>query len=407
MDPVTAPAATTAPSSTAAPRLRIGVVGLGAISQSVHLPLLARCWDLFEIAAIADLSASRAGDVAGRYGVGARFTSLDDLLEAHRSGACPLDGVLVATSGTHGPEVLAVVEAGLPVLCEKPLALSEAEIDAIESVEGARVLLGYMKEYDPATAHARAELDGKRLRAVTVEVLHPSSPAQLEFARLLPPSGDIDADRLGVLIGRTETSLDAAVGTALEENWRNIYANVVLGSIVHDISLLRHLVGGIETVESATGWADSADGPGSLEAIGTVAGGARLHLAWHYLPQYPDYRETVTFHHDTGSVSLVFGIPYLLNGATELRVVARSGDGGEVRTEYRWKQQEAFENELVAFHALVTAGAAPHSSTGEGRVDLVVAQTILGRLGERHGLPTGGEVQLRSVPVVGQGQLPT
>ncbi|MGT2462651.1 hypothetical protein [Sinomonas atrocyanea] len=35
---------------------RIGVVGLGAIAQSVHLPLLSRRWDLFEIAAVADAS---------------------------------------------------------------------------------------------------------------------------------------------------------------------------------------------------------------------------------------------------------------------------------------------------------------------------------------------------------------
>ena len=38
-------------------RIRVAVAGLGAVAQAVHLPLLARRWDLFEVAAVSDLSA--------------------------------------------------------------------------------------------------------------------------------------------------------------------------------------------------------------------------------------------------------------------------------------------------------------------------------------------------------------
>lgn len=372
-------------------KVRIGVVGLGAITQSVHLPLLARRWDLFEIVSLADLSASRVTQLADRYGVPGRFTSLGDLLAAHRNGRHELDGVLVATTGSHGPEVLEVVRSGLPVLCEKPLALSMDEIDRIDAVEGARLLIGYMKEHDPATVAARAALDGVRLRGVDIEVLHPSTPDQLVFAQLLPPAQDVGADVLEDSLARAAHAVDAAVGTGLDARWRRVYSDVVLGSIVHDISLLRHLVGGVDEVETAVRWADVDGDPGSIEVTGTVSGDARFRIAWHYLPRYPDYRETVTFHHEAGSVSLVFGLPYLLNAPTILTIVTRSGDGGEVRTEHRWNQQEAFENELAAFHAQVTLGARPSSSLAEGRADLEVAQRILRRLGEKHGFPVGGE----------------
>lgn len=361
-------------------RLRIGVLGLGAVTQSVHLPLLQRRWAEFEVVAVADLSAERAGQVAARYGIGDVFTSAAGMLAAHRDGSCPLDAVLIATSGTHSADALAAAEAGLPVFCEKPLALAETEIDRLEAA-GAQVQLGYMKEYDPATAELARVLAGTRVRAVTVEILHPSAGRQLQFANLLPASTDVDGDRLAAAAGPTEAALDAALGTGTAQQWRDLYEGVLIGSIVHDISLLRHLGHAVDEVQTAHWWAAEEGDPGSVEVGATLTGGARLHLGWHYLPGYPDYRETVTFHHDTGSASLTFGVPYLLNAATVLTVVAAAEDG-HARTEYRWPQQEAFENELLAFYTFVTAGVAPQSQTAHGRADLIIAQQILARLAD-------------------------
>ena len=367
-------------------RLRVAVLGLGAVTQSVHLPLLLRRWAEFHVVAVADLSAQRAGQVAGRYGIEGVFSSREELIAAHTSGRCPLDAVLVATSGSHGGDVLALAEAGIAVFCEKPLALAEAEIVRIEAA-GARVQLGYMKEYDPATAELARVLDGAAVRAVTVEVLHPSAARQLTFANLLPTPADVDADRLAAAARPTEEALDTALGAGTDPLWRDLYANVVIGSIVHDIALLRSLGHPIEQVHTAHRWGGQGPDPGSVAVTGTLAGGARLHLAWHYLPDYPDYRETVTFHHETGSASLTFGVPYLLNAPTVLTVVAAACDG-ESRTEHRWAQQEAFENELLAFHRFVTDGLAPHAQTAQGRADLVVAQRMIARLA---GGAVGGE----------------
>lgn len=109
-------------------RVRVGVVGLGGIAQTAHLPLLRRRWDLFEIAAIADLSAERRDRIGAAYGVPAtaRFSSLDDLCA---SGL--VDAVVLLTAGNHAPEVLRVLDHGLPVLCEKPLGLTRAGAEAV------------------------------------------------------------------------------------------------------------------------------------------------------------------------------------------------------------------------------------------------------------------------------------
>lgn len=383
-------------------RVRVAIVGLGAITQSVHLPLLSRRRDLFEVVALADLSPDRTAEVAARHGVARAgcFRTLGELLRARAEGQIEVDGVLLATTGSHAPEVCEAVAADVPVLSEKPLAVSLSELDAIESAAraGGRdaaelVMVGYMKEHDPATARARRELEGKSLRAVTVEVLHPADAVQLEFARLLPAATDLDSSVVAELNQRTGRAVDRAVGDELPADLRTLYTNVVLGSLVHDISLLRHLVGGLTDVDHAARWGTM---PGSVEVSGTVAGGARLQVGWHYLPGYPDYRETVTFHHEGGSVQLVFSVPYLLNWPTELTIVsaapAETGPGGEVRATYRWSQQEAFENELEAFHRLVVDGVRAPSGVSESRSDVVAAQRVVAALAAREGISVGGEV---------------
>lgn len=98
-------------------RIRIAVAGLGIISRTVHLPLLQRRDDLFDVVALCDLSPTRVTELGGRYGVedGRRYTDAAAMLA---DGG--YDAVLLATSGSHGDLAAQALRAGLPVLCEKP-----------------------------------------------------------------------------------------------------------------------------------------------------------------------------------------------------------------------------------------------------------------------------------------------
>ena len=104
-------------------RLRVAVVGLGGIAQSVHLPLLSRRWDLFEVTALVDLSRARTDVLGARYGVAptGRFSSLAALLAARAAGTVAVDGVVLATTGSHAPDVVELVAAGVPVLAVEHL----------------------------------------------------------------------------------------------------------------------------------------------------------------------------------------------------------------------------------------------------------------------------------------------
>jgi predicted dehydrogenase len=379
----------------------LAVIGLGAISQSVHLPLLRRNAGRFDIVALVDLSSERVADMAARYGVEEtnRFGTVDALTAAVRSGLLEVDAAILATTGSHAGDVLRLVRAGIRVLAEKPLAYSIAELEELKTHAAEAgidlrdwVRVGYMKEYDAASQRAKELLADVTLRAVSVEVLHPLDGSQLEFARLAAPTADVTEEMLAPILSATGAVVDSAVGADLPVELRTLYTNVVLGSIVHDIGLLRMLVGGLGDVHMAEHWGSKM--PGSVHARGTLARESTpWSIDWHYIDAYPDYRETVTFHHETGTIELVFGVPYVTNLPTVLRVTENDPRLGIRVTESRWMQQEAFENELFALAALVRGERPEGASVEESIADVRVGQRMIRALALSSGHTIGPAVE--------------
>lgn len=370
-------------------RIRIAVAGLGVIARTVHLPLLRRRADLFDIVALSDLSPSRLAELGTRYGVepARRYPNATTMLAA---GGC--DAVLLATSGSHGDLAAAALGRGLPALCEKPLAYTLAEADRLTDAGTAPLMVGYMKQYDPAVAEAARLLDEiggpAAVHAVEVTVLHAAGDQQLAFANLPPAPRDVPAAELARLRDADERLLDAAVGG--DAAARTLY-QILINSVSHDLSLLRLFTGAPATVDHVATWPLAPVGPAepSVEISGRLPHGGRYGIRWLNLPDCPAYRETVTLHHARGALELVFPSPYLLNAPTTLTAVDRHGDG-ERRTVFR-SVTEAFEQELVAFHAMVTEGARPLTGIAEGAADLRTSQQVVRRYGELTGAAIGGE----------------
>ncbi|MBF8185879.1 Gfo/Idh/MocA family oxidoreductase [Nonomuraea sp. K274] len=357
--------------------MKIALVGCGAVTQAVYVPLLSRRRDLFEVVAVCDLSRTLADAVGDRLGAPDRHTSLHEMLAGGG-----FEAVLMLASGSHGEYVRQALAAGYAVLCEKPLALTRAEVAALP--EG-RLMVGYMKQYDPAVRRAEellAELGGPGvIRSVEVSVLHPSGESQLAYANLTQ-ARDVDAG-LPASLRAAETALvSEALGESAPESVRNLYG-VALGSICHDLSLLRRFTGSPTEISYVEMWGPA---PGSIEISGPLPVQGRFTIRWHYLEDYPAYRETVTIHHDRGSLELVFPSPYLMNAPTTLTVVS----GGESRTEWR-DVTEAFEVQLAAFHAFVNDGRPPLTGADGGLEDIVTAQRIAACYAVQHDLPMGGE----------------
>jgi myo-inositol 2-dehydrogenase / D-chiro-inositol 1-dehydrogenase len=379
------------PSPAARARLRIGVAGLGAVAQAVHLPLLARLADTFEIAALCDLSPALLAALGDRYRVpaDARFGSVEDLL-----GGASIDGLLVLTSGSHGAVALAALERGLPVLCEKPLAYTRAEADALAaSPNAARLLLGYMKVFDPAVVEAaRISADPASglgpLRSVEVTVLHPTSESQLGFAHLLSAPSHFKTGGTSPLEEATNALVRQAIGPAAADALGRFYGGTLLSSVVHELSVIRAVAGGVVAIDRVDTWPADAF-PGSIALSGRLADGARVTIGWHYLEDYPAYREDVRFHHVGGSVELTFPSPYRLHEPTLLTVATGRN---ETRRRVTFdSMDEAFEIELLAFADLIRDGVPPRTGIADGRADIVICQQAIARLAEQRGVEIGGE----------------
>ncbi|HST15183.1 MAG TPA: Gfo/Idh/MocA family oxidoreductase [Gaiellaceae bacterium] len=364
--------------------IQIGIVGLGAVAQAVHLPLLHKHPERFRIAALCDLSRATRDGVGRHYGVEEerRFARADQLLDAGG-----LDAVAILTSGSHAGLAGAAAGTGLAVFCEKPLAYSVGEIDELAAVEPV-LQLGYMKLYDPAVERAAAVLSTRPApRSVEVTVLHPPSGPQLAHAGLLPPAGDVGAEDLARLAADEAASLERALGPA--PRWLGeLYAEVFLGSVVHDLAVIRALVGGGLEIDDADVWpAEAADGSVALE--GRLPDGARVSIRWHYLEGYPAYREEVRVHDEQGSVELAFPAPYLLHAPTVLTVVGADDEAERVTTTR--STVEAFEQQWLAFESLVRDGTPPRAAVDEGREDVLVCQSATRVVAARHDVEIGGE----------------
>jgi myo-inositol 2-dehydrogenase/D-chiro-inositol 1-dehydrogenase len=123
-----------------------------------HVRTLTSAIDDAHVAAVADADPARA-EAAARAG-GARA-----LADPHALIADPeVEAVVVASfDATHEEFVLACIEAGKPVLCEKPLA-TDAEaclhvVDAEVAAGRRLVSLGFMRRFDPAYCEVKARLD--------------------------------------------------------------------------------------------------------------------------------------------------------------------------------------------------------------------------------------------------------
>jgi len=129
--------------------LRITVVGVGHLGQH-HARLLASMADV-RVVAVVDTRAGRAEEIGSRFGVRA-FTHLQDVPVGD------LDAATIAVpTVSHLDVALPLIDAGVCVLVEKPLASSLAEADRLidaASRRGVILAAGHTERFNPAVVAA-------------------------------------------------------------------------------------------------------------------------------------------------------------------------------------------------------------------------------------------------------------
>lgn len=113
-------------------KIKLGIVGLGGITQVIHLPILHKMDDV-EIDAVCDSDVSKCRNVATRYNVKKYYKDAEKMLEENPEMTAV---IIAAQTNAHKEISIKCLDAGKDILIEKPIARNFRE--AKDIVEAAK-----------------------------------------------------------------------------------------------------------------------------------------------------------------------------------------------------------------------------------------------------------------------------
>jgi len=189
--------------------LRIAVLGVGMMGAD-HVARITSRISGARVAVVNDYMTEKAQEVAGSV-PGARVAA--DPFDAIADD--DIDAILLATPGpTHEKQLLACLEHGKPVLCEKPLTTdsgSSLEVVRREAALGTPLIqVGFMRRFDPEYQQLKMLIDGGELgQPLVMHCAHrnPSVPPSFDSAMIVRDSLVHEVDVTRFLLGEEIASV--------------------------------------------------------------------------------------------------------------------------------------------------------------------------------------------------------
>ena len=354
-------------------RIKVGVVGCGAIAQIMHLPHLKELNEFFEIKTICDISNQLLSSIGQKYGIESsyRYTDYTKFLESD------IDAVFILTEGSHGPFVLQALKAGKHIFCEKPLCFTIKEAEEIERILeqiNKIVMVGYMKRYDPGFKYALdLAKQIKNPRYTQVTVLHPSEQQYFDIHGVIC-FDDVSEDVKKTKILEQDRIVTSAVGN-IEKNLKYVYCDALLSSMVHNINVIRAIFGDPCGVLSTQIWPIDSCYP----TITTILDYGKAHniiLTWSYLSEVRNYVEELSVYSDSKRIKAKFSSPFLKNVPTMVSEEYMH-NGSLITSETEVSYENAFKEELRAFYQCVVNNKSVVTDVIDAKADIKILQSIL------------------------------
>jgi len=340
---------------------RIGFVGVGGMGQCAHLrnyAALPGC----KVVAIAELRENLGRLVARRYGVPKVYRSHRELLANEE-----LDGIVAAQPfSRHGILLPELLEAGVPLFTEKPLASSvevAQRIVAAVRESGTWHMVGYHKRSDPATMYAKGEID--RLKS-TGEL------GALRYVRITMPPGDWIAGGFTGLLSADDEGLaleeDPPPSDMAAEEFKEYVAFV--NYYIHQVNLLRHLLGEPYRVTHAD--------PSGVVFLARSASGVAGVIEMAPYATTVDWQESALVGFDHGYVKLELPAPLVVNRPGRVEILRDPGNGaGAEMVEPRLPWVHAMRQQAENFVKAVKGEMKPLCEAEEALSDLEAARDYM------------------------------
>jgi myo-inositol 2-dehydrogenase/D-chiro-inositol 1-dehydrogenase/scyllo-inositol 2-dehydrogenase (NAD+) len=197
--------------------VRVCLVGAGRAGQ-VHANTLTRHTPAGRLVALVDSSAEARQAVGDRYGIEARFSTLEEALERAR-----FDAVIITTpTFTHKELAVMAAEAGKHILCEKPMALTLDECDQMIQAaarSSVHLQIGFMRRFDP-------EFEAAAMRIEAGEIGRPMMVKSLTHGPGLPPPWALDPAMSNGMLAEVNSHDWDTVRWLMGSNIARVYAEV-------------------------------------------------------------------------------------------------------------------------------------------------------------------------------------
>ncbi len=182
-------------------KVRLGFIGAGWWATSNHIPVFAARDDV-ELVAVCRLGQAELEQVRDHFGFAFATQDYRELL-AH----CELDGVVVASPHTlHYEHARAALEAGLHVMCEKPLTTRAAdarELVRLAAERGRHLLVPYGWHHKPFIQRAKALMNDQAIGEIEFALCHIASPIRALLSGEEVDVSDISGQDSASLFGPT------------------------------------------------------------------------------------------------------------------------------------------------------------------------------------------------------------
>jgi len=314
--------------------LRLGLIGTGVAARLLHWPALSQMSERYRLVAVANRTRAKAEAFADMAGLdpGAVYQDYQDLL-----ARVDLDVVLLALPPELNYEVArAAAQAGLDIICEKPIAatLDQARAMAILPQEfGVQLLIAENFRYDAAIQRARQLIEAGRVGSPLM--------ASYQFVQPVPPDDEIAA-----------------------RPWRQnpVYAGGIFTDHgVHMIDAVRYLMGEVAAVQVF-----GRDLRPHLVGLDTAVynlqfqSGAVGSIQWSFaVASEPDW--LIHLWAETGSLRI---------GPNEVQLLAQ----GQPAELFPIQGRQSFVNEFLDFYEVLVNGRQPQMTVQDALQDL---RTIL------------------------------
>lgn len=349
-------------------RIKIGVIGCGAVAQVQHLPNLKHLHREYEVAVVCDLSKGAAEAAAIRFDIPNFVTDYKKLLDSD------VDAVLLCHGDPKTEVALAAFDAGKHVFIEKPVCFSLQEINAMidaQQKSGTVAQAGYMKVHDPAFQLAKQEVDTMEdFRFVQINHLHPNNSLhlnQFDVQRF----DDVPIETFAPAQSARVAARKEAIGDVPAQVERAFY--LLSGSMIHDIYSLRVMLGSPSEVISAEVWSDGA----GVVIVFAYHNGARCVATWVDLPELWDFKETLEIYGGNKRVLVSYPTGFSRGILSEVTIQGIDADGRTYTKNPAIEWESAFVRELRHFHACITEGGSCYTPLVSARKDIELIINIV------------------------------